>query len=459
MRILLFLSMFFSPQVIHASDTMPGLQVSADGRYFQTSDGKPFFWLGDTGWLLFSKCSRSDVRKYLDTRKRQGFNVIQVMVIHELTSKNIYGDSALVHRDVSRPLTTTGADTTDAVAYDFWDHVDFVISEAGKRGIYMALVPVWGSNVKDGKVSSPQARAFAYFLARRYADLRHIIWLNGGDIRGEDGREVWMTIGKTIREQGSRQLMTFHPRGRTSSADWFHQEAWLDFNMFQSGHKTYAQDTSRTEKKHYGEDNWRYVVADRALKPARPVLDGEPSYENIPHGLHDSLQTRWAASDLRRYAYWSVFAGAAGFTYGENAVMQFNHMGDIGANFGVESEWEQTLHAPGATAMIHLKHLMLGRSFFDRIPAQEIIADNDVERYDRILATRGARYAFAYTSNGRIFKVDMDKLPFRPARAFWFDPKSGKRKPILAFNRKGIVAFDPPGIKADGNDHVLILEI
>jgi hypothetical protein len=109
--------------------------------------------------------------------------------------------------------------------------------------------------------------------------------------------------------------------------------------------------------------------------------------------------------------------------------------------------------------MMHLKHLMLGRSFFDRIPAQEIIADNDVERYDRILATRGASYALAYTCNGRIFKVDMDKLPFRPARAFWFDPKSGKRKSILAFNRKGIVAFDPPGIKADGNDHVLILEI
>ena len=142
--------------------------------------------------------------------------------------------------------------------------------------------------------------------------------------------------------------MTYHPRGRYSSSEWFHAAPWLDFNMFQSGHKSYAQDTSAKDKYHYGEDNWMHVVKDNALAPHKPTLDGEPSYENIPHGLHDSLDSRWSAHDIRRYAYWSVLAGASGFTYGENAVMQFHHMGDKDANFGVNQPWEAALYCAGA---------------------------------------------------------------------------------------------------------------
>jgi hypothetical protein len=55
------------------------LKISANHRYFTTSDGKPFFWLGDTGWLLFSKLNREDAEKYLEDRHKKGFNVIQVM--------------------------------------------------------------------------------------------------------------------------------------------------------------------------------------------------------------------------------------------------------------------------------------------------------------------------------------------------------------------------------------------
>lgn len=114
------------------------LKVADDKRTFATADGKPFFWLGDTGWLLFKKCTKEETILYLDIRKQQGFNVIQVMLLHELNVTNTYGDSALVNKDVSQPNTSKG----------YWNHVDFVIQEAAKRGIYIALVPVWGGNVK-----------------------------------------------------------------------------------------------------------------------------------------------------------------------------------------------------------------------------------------------------------------------------------------------------------------------
>ncbi|HEX5651941.1 MAG TPA: glycoside hydrolase family 140 protein [Chitinophagaceae bacterium] len=436
------------------------LKISSKGRYFQTSDGKPFFWLGDTGWLLFSKCNREEAIQYLDLRRQQGFNVIQVMLIHDLKNAiNKYGDTALVNADLSRPNIKEGTDFNNPAAYDFWDHVDFIIDEAAVRGIYMALVPVWGSNVKDGKVSLGHATSYASFLVERFKHKPNIIWLNGGDIKGSDGMNVWKTMGVVIKKNDPQHLMTFHPRGRYSSSEWFHSESWLDFNMFQSGHRNYAQDTSQNEKNHFGEDNWRYVQADYRLKPVKPTLDGEPSYENIPHGLHDSLQPRWTAADLRRYAYWSVFAGGAGFTYGENAVMQFHSRGDKDANFGVNNNWKQTMTAPGAEQMQWLSRLVLSsKSYFDRVPAQEILVANSGQKYEYLLATKGKRFAMVYTHLGNSFQVAIPKLRFKPISATWYDPRTGERTGIVFSNKKKIISFDPPGEPAPGNDWVLILE-
>ena len=104
------------------------------------------------------------------------------------------------------------------------------------------LVPVWGGNIKH--VSVEQAKVYATFLANRYKNKSNIIWLNGGDIKGADALEKWNAIGNTIRAIDKNHLITFHPRGRNSSSAWFHNEKWMDFNMFQSGHRSYAQDTS-----------------------------------------------------------------------------------------------------------------------------------------------------------------------------------------------------------------------
>ena len=443
--------------LLNADVQLPLLKISANKRFFQTADGKPFFWLGDTGWLLFAKTTREEAIQYLETRRQQGFNIIQVMVLHSVEIKNVYGDYALKNSDVSTPATTPGNDFNDAASYDYWDHVDFIIQEAAKRGIYMALVPVWGSNVKEGKVNVKQAEAYAKFLANRYKDKSNIIWVNGGDIRGSDGLEVWKMIGATLRKNDPKHLITYHPRGRYSSSDWFHKESWLDFNMFQSGHRTYQQDTTRAEKNHFGEDNWRYVNADYKLLPVKPVLDGEPSYENIPHGLHDYSLPRWTSSDLRRYAYWSVFAGGAGFTYGENSVMQFHTIGDKDANYGVNKDWTETINAPGAEQMQYLKTLMLSKSYFDRVPDQSMIVD-DGERYDKVIATRGRSYAMFYVYNGREFSVEIKKLQFYPTKASWFNPRTGEMKMIDQYRNITINQFNPPGERENGNDWVLILE-
>ncbi len=242
------------------SAQMQPLKISASGRYFITADGKPFFWLGDTGWLLFLKCTREDAVEYLDTRKAQGFNVIQVMVVHELKEdKNVYGDSAFINHDASAPKVSTGNNFAKKGEYDYWDHVVFIIDEAAKRNMYVAMVPVWGSNIKSKLVNEKQAAAYANFLAERFKHKTNIIWINGGDIKGTDGYEIWNTIGNTLHRKDPGHLIGFHPRGRYSSSAWFQNKQWLAFNMVQSGHKDYRQDTVASDLFHFCEDNWRYI--------------------------------------------------------------------------------------------------------------------------------------------------------------------------------------------------------
>ncbi|WP_431291622.1 glycoside hydrolase family 140 protein [Pedobacter sp. P26] len=434
------------------------LLVSENGRYLTTGNGKPFFWLGDTAWLLFSRLTREESNTYLEDRKQKGFNVIQVMLLHDVPSSNVYLDSSVVHADISKPMLTPGNDPKDSLAYDYWDHVDYIVDQAAEKGLYMALVPVWGTNVKNKKVNKTQAKAYCEFLAKRYKDKWNIIWLNGGDIKGSDGADVWNTIGETLRANDPNHLITFHPRGRTASSQWFQKAKWCDFDMIQSGHRRYDQDISKNEKLHYGEDNWKYVEADYKLKPTKPTIDGEPSYEDIPQGLHDTTQPRWTDADVRRYGYWSVFAGAFGYTYGHNSVMQLYKKTDLKPAYGPKDQWITAINAPGAKQMQYLKDLMLVHPYFDRIPDQTLIAGKNGEKYDRILATRGEEFALLYTYTGRNFSVQMGKIDGDEVKASWFDPRTGKTIKIGEFENKGIKEFNPPGESANGNDWVLVLE-
>jgi hypothetical protein len=431
------------------------LKISDNRRFLMREDGTPFFWLGDTGWLLFVKLNRDEAEQYLESRREDGFNVIQVMVIHSIDhAVNVYGDSALINRNVATPLTTPGDSFSDSLQYDFWDHVDYIVDLASEKGLYMAMVPVWGSNVKSGFVSIEQARTYAAWLAARYHNTPNIIWLNGGDIRGSDTIDVWNAIGYTFWEKDPDHLVTFHPFGRTQSSWWYHDELWLDFNMFQSGHRRYDQDDTELA---YGEDNWRYAEADYGLIPVKPTLDGEPSYEAIPQGLHDTLQPPWTDDDVRRYAYWSVFAGTCGFTYGHNSVMQFHQPGDKRGAYGAKKYWFEGILDPGAGQMKYLKRLMLSRPYFERVPDQSLIADQGT-RYDYLAATRGTDYAFIYTYTGREMKLNMGKLSGKKIRASWFNPRNGSISEIGIFADEGTRDFDPPGEKEEGNDWVLILD-
>src|SRR5215472_8239065 len=64
------------------------LKVSPNGRYFVDQHGKPFFYLGDTAWLLFQRLDRKEVEEYLKDRVDKGFTVIQAYVLRGLDARH-----------------------------------------------------------------------------------------------------------------------------------------------------------------------------------------------------------------------------------------------------------------------------------------------------------------------------------------------------------------------------------
>ena len=142
---------------------------------------------------------------------------------------------------------TPGANPANAREYDYWDHVEYIVDEANRQGIYIGFLPAWGRWVvgdRDGKdkvITTKNAQAYGEFLGKRFGK-KGIIWILGGDRTATGYEEVWralargIAIGVSGKEDYDAVLMSFHPRGGETSSTWFHNDAWLDFNMHQTGH-------------------------------------------------------------------------------------------------------------------------------------------------------------------------------------------------------------------------------
>jgi len=427
------------------------LKVSDNHRFLQFENGKPFFWLGETAWLLPSRSNREEAGYFVGETAKNGFNVIQISVLHGVTAINAYGSWALPNGFDFSNIDKKGE-------YNYWQHVDFIVQEAQKNGVYIGIVCVWGGNVKAGLLSVDDAKKYGQFLAERYKKYPNIIWIIGGDQPGSIKPEVWEALATSIKSIDKDHLMTYHPFGRTMSATWFNNSSWLDFNMFQSGHRRYGQingDGDKSIEPNTEEDNWRFAEKSLAMQPVKPVLDAEPSYEDIPQGLHDFTQPRWKAEDVRRYAYWSVFAGSFGHTYGNNSTMQMLHPGYSPA-YGATKPWWESIHDPGCQQMKYLKALISAFPYFDRVPDQSVIAGANGVQYERVIATRGNDYILVYNYTNRQTEIDLTKISGAKKKAWWMNPMDGALEYIGEFTN-GKQPFIHKSGSHIGNDKVLII--
>jgi hypothetical protein len=350
------------------------VKVCENGRFLTTKEGQPFFWLGDTDWELFHRLTREEAEAFIETRHKQGFNVLQAVALAEfngIREPNRYGDYPLNNEDPTQLLTTPGSNPANAYEYDYWDHVDFIINKAAEKGLYIGLLPTWGDKVTQAWGEGPvvfneqNAKVYGSILARRYAKQWNVLWILGGDRpavykRNEkdwDDRPIWRAMAAGIEEVlGKEAFITYHPSGGSyRTSNYIHAEPWLDMNAFQSGHGSRESEP------------WKWVAEDLALKPQKPTLDMEPCYEDHPVNPWDGKWTRqrgyFTAYDVRARIYRGVFAGACGVTYGHHQIWQFLdtalhppiNIGDtlIG--------WQKAALSEAATEMQHLKNLLLLR--------------------------------------------------------------------------------------------------
>ena len=435
----------------------PRLRVSDNKRFLVKADGTPFFYMGDTAWELFHRLNREEAARYLEHRARNGFTVIQAVAIAELdghTDPNAYGHLPLVDLDPARPDVKEGPNN------DYWDHVDYIVNQAESLGLFIGFLPTWGRNwhdkVKDGQAIFNEANAETYgeWLGRRYRD-KAIIWILGGDrsIDSDEQKAVIQAMARGLRQgDGGSHLMTFHPPGGSGSSKWFHADDWLDFNMRQNGHV--AEFT----------DRYSQTRVDYDRTPIKPVLDGEPLYEDHPVSFDAKKLGHSIAADVRRPLYWDLFGGACGHTYGHHSVWQMWAPGRSPINNPL-LPWFEAIDQPGAKQMQFGRRLIESRPFLTRIPDDSVIVTDRVPtsvpgagRY-RFAATRDTEgtYAMVYAPIGRSFKVRMDKIRGAKVKAWWFNPRNGEAKAIAEYPNAGEREFRPPDA-GEFLDWVLVLD-
>ncbi len=285
------------------------------------------------------------------------------------------------------------------------------MNKAQELGLYIGFCPrgaLLRDGVKDDKplFNESNAEAYGEWLGKRYQD-KAVVWILGGARNPDNDAQkgVIRAMARGLKKgDGGAHLMTFHPTGGSGSATWFHEEEWLSFNMRQNGHnQIYTGCFDQTR-------------ADYDRQPAKPVVDGEPLYEDHPISFDEKKLGHSTAADVRRPLYWDLFSGAFGHTYGHHSVWQMwtPERGPI--NYPL-MPWFEAIDQPGAGQMQYGRWLMESRPFLSRVPDDSIIVTDRVEpsvpgagRY-RFVATRdeAGTYAMVYAPLGRTFKVKMDK--------------------------------------------------
>lgn len=402
------------------------LRVDASGRYLVGRDGAPVLLHGDAAWSAIVNLTREEMDRYLDDRRRKGFNALYVNLIETAFSdqepgwRNAYGDDPFLG-------------TVDGYVMDFtrpnepyWEVADAFLEKADAAGFVVVAFPAytgwqhgfdgWAFFLHSNGVD--RVRAYGEFLGRRYAGQPNLLWAAGGDWGpvGPDGEgwdlvDEYAALAGGIRAHDAAHLWTGH--GGQESGVEAYGYLGLDLNT------TYQYPPARVPEA---------VAADYARTPALPFVFFEGWYEN-EYGV--------PREHLRYQAYTSLLGGAAGQFYGNNPVWKF------------AEGWEDALDDPGALDMVHVGDLFRSRPFHRLVPddAGDAVVGDRGSRTDGtyVAAARAADGAtvIAYVPDQRSVEVDLGAVAGREARVWCFAPATGEATDLGRAPTGGRRTFEP----------------
>jgi hypothetical protein len=340
---------------------MNDLRVAKSGDHL-VRDGRPWFYLADTAWMVFANLPEERWPDYLAYRRMQGFNALQISIL-PVTHDNSVGEGNI------DPFLKDSSGDWDFGAYNpaYFEKAERMVAIAVDQGFVPVLGVLWCSYVPGTRCSANSpvrsampreaVRPYAEYAARLFKSYAPMFFISGDTkFESEDEAPYYMTALKAVRAVCPEALLTMHLTPDGELAREF-QEA-VDFYMYQSGHHVERQDNP-----------YRLAQKFRAYPVKHPVLNAEPCYEG--HGRVGS-RTRFTRFDVRKALWQSLLAGAKmGFTYGGHGIWSCHRRGMKFLNDHRSFEpfdWERALRLEGAWDASYAKWIFETQDLFGLEP-------------------------------------------------------------------------------------------
>lgn len=336
----------------------------------EKNTNNPHFILADTVWMAFAKATLDEWGEYLEFRKGQGFNGVQLQFFPSTH------DSSM-SPDMQYPFYRNSDGSPDYSRKNeaYFRHAHQMCAMAEKRGFTLLVAPVWANCIPGtwaAKRVPGDVMPFGVYTS--YIDAvvdllgtYNTIFIVGGDTDFPEDSSAYQQYYEYLLQQVKcrcpQRLTTFHMHPRGDLPDRLMENPYLDLYMYQSGHMAEEQNNC-----------FEFALKFSSAKMQRPIINGEPAYEG--HGL-GFRYGRHSAFHVRRAFWYSVLSGAkSGFTYGAHGLWSWHRPDDhfTGVAFsGTPFYWRDSLKFAGATQLKRCLELIseYGILFMDPVKTPE----------------------------------------------------------------------------------------
>ena len=374
--------------ILYSIQSFAQIKISGNGRYFTDGKGKPLFWQGDTEWDLFQQLSFSEAKSLLMERKKQGFNVFQVMVTGvfpewaKMTKSESWKGSLAWMND--NPLTPNE---------DYFKRTDSIVAFAEKNDLFLVVGVYHAQDVDKGRITMQNAKPWANWLAKRYKNSKNIIWSMYPHAVDASMPLIEATVQGLREGDGGIHFITMHPDPSPTSSSFMNSASWLSFNTLQSWSRDFL--------------NYEMVKTDYNKQPVRPVVNGEARYEE---------EDGTTPFQCRCAGYWSILAGGF-YSYGHRD------------NWKSPRTWRNWYNTPGARQIKIFGNIFRSISWWKLIPDQSVFV-NQVKG-NAIARSADGDWILAYLTNADPVTLKMNLFTAaKSATAWWINPLTGKRSKI-----------------------------
>ncbi|HOP95505.1 MAG TPA: DUF4038 domain-containing protein [Dictyoglomaceae bacterium] len=374
----------------------------SESKDFFLRKGKKFFYLADTCWSAFTNIAFEEWEYYLNYRKMQGFNALQIDILPQWdrSESDCYIDPFEVFPN--------GKWNYSKINKEYFDRAEKMIEKATEKDFIPALVILWCNYVPGNWLSKQDSsriipkenlEGYISYVVEKYSKYNPIYVISGDtDFQNQEAIEYYNIAFNIVKKLSPDSLTTMHLCGGFSDVpEVFINSPNYDFYMYQSCHFKDRQNLSyETALKFYN------------MPVKRPIINGEPCYEGIGSISSSDKYGRFNNYDVRKAVWQSLLSGAkAGVTYGTHGIWPWHRRSKIykfSEVYGTPYDWRTALKFPGGFDVAFAKWIFERYDLFDIEPANELLINDTSE----VRISKGKDKIVIYTPFNWEIKLKLD---------------------------------------------------